>query len=447
MENASKTENVSKAMKMEKIQKSNSWVFSIFPLFFATIFTLVGVFLLIVQGILPLVHWNQSRNWILTRCTILSASIQTHDGEDGDTYSPEIRYRYQWKEIHYEGTKFAWDNMSYSSRTAVQEWMAPYPVGAQTICHVNPDKPEEAVLLNSFPMNVFFAAPIGLFFAAVGIAIGYYGPMWIRQRGEKLQKMKLAGNRSTMRAVLDQRETSETYDSNIAPSQAIVAEEQFPVSPTVPHETDQANEPLVIQPKMGRWAILVGILLFGLFWNGMITIFLVSFFGNGGRPPVLMLLFFSPFVLVGLGLIGAAIYTFLGLFNPKPVVVCSDRWLYAGSEFELSWMMKGNVSRIRRLTIFLEGLETVTYQQGTSTRTESNTFYSVTIAELTDPAKIAESYQVVQIPENTMHTFTAASNKIEWQIRFAGEIPWWPDVADTFPINILPPLPYRKEVS
>lgn len=440
-------ENTTKTTKIEKIEKKKLWLISIFPIFFGAIFTIVGVSLLIFLGILPVVQWSQARNWVQTRCTILSASIQTHDGDDGDTYSPEVRYRYQWKEINYEGTKFAFDNMSYGDRAAVQKWMEPFPVGAQSVCFVNPGKPEEAVLLKSFPMSVLFTAPIGLVFALIGLAVGWFGPRWIKRHGENLDKMTVASPRANMQAVLERRDNSGAYGSTIVAGQDSSDEDELPESSTVPHETGEANEPVVMQPKMGRWAMLVGILLFGLFWNGMITIFLFSFFGKGGGPPGLMLLFFVPFVLIGLGLIGAAIYNFLALFNPKPVVVCSDRWLYAGSEFELSWMMKGNVSRIRKLTIFLEGLETVTYQQGTSTRTESNPFYSEAIVELADLAKIAEGYQVVKIPENTMHTFTAASNKIEWQIRFAGEIPWWPDVADTFTITILPPLPYRKEVS
>jgi hypothetical protein len=440
-------ENATRSMEIEKVEKKKLWLISIFPIFFGAIFTIVGVSLLIFLGILPVVQWSKARNWVQTRCTILSASIQTHDGDDGDTYSPEVRYRYQWKEINYEGTKFAFDNMSYGDRAAVQKWMAPFPVGAQSVCFVNPGKPEEAVLLKSFPMSVLFTAPIGLVFALIGLTVGYMGPLWMNRYGEKLQKMKLGNDRSTMQPIAGRTLPSRAYKSPQDSSQVRSIEDELPVSSTVPHETGEANEPLVMQPKMGRWAIWIGFLLFGLFWNGMLTTFLFSFFVNGGKPPVLMLIFFVPFVLVGLGLIGAAIYYFLGLFNPKPVVVCSDRWLYAGSEFELSWMMKGNISRIRKLTIFLEGLETVTYQQGTSTQTESNTFYSVTIAELTDSDQIAESYHVVQIPENTMHTFMAASNKIEWQIRFAGEIPWWPDVADTFAITILPPLPYRKEVS
>ncbi len=91
-------------------------------------------------------------------------------------------------------------------------------------------------------------------------------------------------------------------------------------------------------------------------------------------PPIFMVLFLTPFVLIGIGLMVAVVYTFLGLFNPKPVLVCSDRWLYAGSEFELSWMMQGNVSRIKKLTVYVEGTESVTYRQGTSTRTESKLF-------------------------------------------------------------------------
>lgn len=221
---------------------------------------------------------------------------------------------------------------------------------------------------------------------------------------------------------------------------------EIPISTVVPHETGDANEPLIIQPSSGRWVALVAMLFICGFWNGIVSVFLYNMFDQKGGMQIFMVLFLTPFVLIGLGLMVAVVYSFLALFNPQPVLVCSDRWLYAGSEFELSWMMKGNSAKVRKLTVFLEGTESVTYRQGTSTRTESNVFYSIAVAEVTDPAQIAEGYHLVTIPENSMHTFDAANNKIQWQVRFAGEIPWWPDVTDTFPITILPPLPYRKDV-
>ena len=44
----------------------------------------------------------------------------------------------------------------------------------------------------------------------------------------------------------------------------------------------------------------------------------------------------------------------------------------------------------------------------------------------------------IVIPRDTMHSFTADSNKIIWEIKVEGEIARWPDVGQNFPIEICP---------
>ena len=59
---------------------------------------------------------------------------------------------------------------------------------------------------------------------------------------------------------------------------------------------------------------LIGITIFALFWNGIVSLFLFSDTGVSGS------LFMSPFVLIGLGAIAWTVYCFLALFNPRPVL-------------------------------------------------------------------------------------------------------------------------------
>jgi hypothetical protein len=43
-----------------------------------------------------------------------------------------------------------------------------------------------------------------------------------------------------------------------------------------------------------------------------------------------------------------------------------------------------------------------------------------------------------QVPANTMHSWFASHNSVEWRIRLRGEIPFFPDVNDEFPVLVLP---------
>ncbi len=46
-------------------------------------------------------------------------------------------------------------------------------------------------------------------------------------------------------------------------------------------------------------------------------------------------------------ILAGAVHSFLQLFNPKTVAVCSHSYLQPGSEFEISWLQKGMRRRLR----------------------------------------------------------------------------------------------------
>ena len=46
-----------------------------------------------------------------------------------------------------------------------------------------------------------------------------------------------------------------------------------------------------------------------------------------------------------------------------------------------------------------------------------------------------------------MPTFDAPNNDIEWCLKLRGDIPFWPDVAEEFPITVYPPTSDDSEHS
>ncbi len=57
------------------------------------------------------------------------------------------------------------------------------------------------------------------------------------------------------------------------------------------------------------------------------------------------------------------VYTFLGLFNPKPTVVCSDQYIYPGSEIELAGCFKDQPTHLSS-AFDLRGNRIGSYRQG-----------------------------------------------------------------------------------
>ncbi len=207
---------------------------------------------------------------------------------------------------------------------------------------------------------------------------------------------------------------------------------------TCPIESGEPDEPLVIQAAESRVAVAVGLWIAGICWTGIVVLIGLAIVQNKNWFPMVIL---SVFFLVGIALMVFAFYSTLQIFNPRPILACSQRDLYPGSEFELSWMFRGDAKKIKHLEIVLEGIEKVSYRQGTSTRTEEKPFFRQKIVDIPTPEAIAQGFELVSIPLATMHSFKSSNNAFTWQIRVLGKIAFWPDIRDRFEIVLLAPKP------
>jgi hypothetical protein len=200
------------------------------------------------------------------------------------------------------------------------------------------------------------------------------------------------------------------------------------------------EEPLVLEPQVSPIGKLLGALFFAVFWNGIVSVFVFQAWKSWehGQPDWFLTLFLVPFVLVGLAVIGAVGYFGLSLANPRPRLTVEKATPRLGDELRLSWLFTGRASRIRHLRIFLEGREEATYQRGTDTHTDREVFATHTLVDTSNDWEIPGSTAAVKIPDETMHSFAAANNKIVWEIKVEGEIDRWPDVGQNFPINVRP---------
>jgi hypothetical protein len=206
-----------------------------------------------------------------------------------------------------------------------------------------------------------------------------------------------------------------------------------------PIEHVEDDAPVVAHSTDSRYAIAVIVSLFGL----VFTLVAGGIMSQGiMRRQWMAIICPGVFLLVGLAADVLAVYLILRCFNPMPVLVFSDRNVYAGSEFEVSWMFRGSSRSIHQLKLTLIGTEKVSYRQGTSTRTEESTFFSEVVFDSEDPDQIAKGFCLVKIPDEGMHSFKSADNEILWVIGMHGSIRRWPDVTETFPVQVLvPPLP------
>jgi hypothetical protein len=349
---------------------------------------------------LPMLRIHSAADWQTVPCKILRSQVVEHKGDKQDTYSIAISYAYDFGAIHYVGTRYDfWTNSSsnYDYRREIVDRLHP---GAKTVCYVNPEQPGEAVIGRGFGPDVWLGW-IPVLFIAAGMAVVIFA-------------------------------------RRIAQSTPVVSD--LPVGET------RSGDSIILkdaQSPLTQFLIIGGI---ALFWNGLISIKVREAFFQPhptglDRFNQLLLI---PFILVGIALIVCVFYQLLVLFNPRPQMILSNAALALGESSEVRWSFTGNYSRIRRLTIFVEGREEATYpnprptRRGPQTTTETNIFARIRVADLTRQADIGAGRGIFAIPPDTMHSFSAANNKTIWSIILHGEISHWPDVKNQFKLNVAP---------
>ncbi|HUP43527.1 MAG TPA: DUF3592 domain-containing protein [Thermoanaerobaculia bacterium] len=382
-----------------------------------------GIFLLAGLGFsavfaVPLWRNLQARSWPEAPCEVLESRVASHAGDDGDTYSVEVRYRYRVDGRDHVSERydfFPGSTSGYEGKARVVERLPP---GTRTVCYVDPADPTEAVLDRSFTAEYLFGL-LPLAFVGVGA-----GGIVLTLVGARRGKARRAAGRP------------EWLPEPSGEPAAKAAGARHGLS--VPSAGDAA--PLVLEAKMSPLGRLVGTTLVALFWNGIVGVFLWQLWQGWreGSFDGCVAVFLVPFVLVGVLLLAGIPYQVLALFNPRPRLVLTPGRLELGGSAELSWRFRGWPGRIRRLRLTLEGVEEASWSGGKSRRTARETFASYDLLDTRLPIEIAGGSIQVWAPPETMHTFEAADNRVLWTLKLHGEIRLWPDVSEEIRVVVGP---------
>lgn len=138
----------------------------------------MGVFLALAGLLFTWVLWRAftlaetTRAWVETPCLIVSSRVQSERPSPNSNlaHRAEIRYAYEFAGKTWTGTRIKRVDSATGHEERVRAVVAEYPAGRRTVCHVNPARPEEAVLRHGtraalysiwFPL-LFVAGGIGM---------------------------------------------------------------------------------------------------------------------------------------------------------------------------------------------------------------------------------------------------------------------------------------------
>lgn len=437
--------NAAKAISSSPAKRGTPWGCL---LIFGLIFVTVACGGLVAMIGVPLFKSIQVQRWEERIALVLKSEVVTNRDDDGSVYRPEISFEYEYQGKKYRSSNWSTGFASSSFKGAAQSVVDRFPVGSEHPCFVNPDDPSQAVLDRSFQKSNLFAL-----FMLVFLIVGG-GLMWVAFRVLTAQwrQRREASNKSVEQTGFASKSTSTSSFSKITSRIGVKdefdrdngendgdddddSESDEDIEDDVDAPWHGLDGPQKLIPTVTRLTAFLGVLFIALFWNGISwTIFLSVLF----KQEWFAIAFLLIFVGIGAIMIYAAVHQFLKLFNPTVSVALSNGAVCPGESVDLAWELVGRVSRIRELRVSIIGEEVVTYIRGTNTTTDRKVFQRIPIASVSSDEEKRFGSASITIPPNTIHSFSAPNNKIEWSVEVHGEIAWWPDIRETMRFAVRP---------
>ena len=382
-------------------------------LFLSAAFVIGGCYTLYSFGLRQVYRLLDAQDWQPTRCVIVASAVEARRGDHGPLFRVAISYTYEFAGKAHRGDRYDfWDEFYSSGRTGKEAVVKRYSVGKEATCYVDPELPSEAVVHRGFSSKIFFGM-IPLVFIVMGSGGVAYAIL--------ARKKIFAGPEST----------------NWLPDAA-----QRKNRGATSH-VEESSLPVELKPSQSRWGRLIGMIFFSAFWNGCISILVVTVVKghiNGAVNWIqwIQTIFVIPFALIGLVSLGIVAYMFLKLLNPLPTLKLSNSTAKLGDELQLHWKFSGNVQPIRRLQLVLKAQEEARYTVGTDTQSDRETFIELSLVDTTEKREMPSGSVSFTIPANSMHSFDAPHNKVLWSLQVHGELARWPDIDHEFPLVVLP---------
>lgn len=389
---------------------------------------------LLVSGVAA-PEWRINHEFRESRATILAKGLARTTVADPPatvvtSWRPCLRVRY----IANGNVLESWSNgpsaESTPDREAALRRLAAWKLGDETTCWYDPSAPRSVVLQRGYSWWLWL---LSLLLPGALVLIGGSGLVrglrsWGKSEEHRAASVGL----------------SELLDPLAQPALAA------PGYPAVPVWDDLVNSPGTIlryrlpieSPE--SWT-LVGFGLFALLWNAVVIVLAVGAGLDllGGKIDWWLFALLVPFLGVGIG--GIVLFVrslvFATAIGPTQLEI-SDHPLLPGRRYDVL-LAQGGTGTIRSLSLSLELEEQATFRQGTDTRTEHVVVWSHTVAVFEGvsaaPHARFEARMVVEIPPESMHSFTSAHNAVRWRLVVRGVPERWPAFTRIFPVVVFPP--------
>jgi hypothetical protein len=350
----------------------------------------------------PAIRILDARDWPSVPCKVLSSRVQTHRGSKSTTYRVDILYAYSIDGREHRASRYRFVGGASSGYDGKARVVAQYPPGAERVCYVNPKDARDAVLDRGFSPVMFFGL-IPVVFLTIGL-VGLSAAF--RKRHESTDSPA---------ASLGSAAESGTHDA-------------------------VDTSPSHLKPNSSPMAKFIGGLIFSLFWNGIVSVFVlqaIQMWRSGSGEKWFLSVFLIPFVLVGAGMIAFTIHSFFGLFSPRANLRLSQTSVAAGQTVELTWEFTGRIDKLRELHLQLVARRERDEGSGKNRRTRRDVIYTGEIAHYTNSNDIRSGTVLCPIPVDQPPTDVDGANRVLWHVRLRAKVDFGADLSDDYPITVV----------
>ncbi len=387
-----------------------------FLVFFGLMFLLPGLAISWFFGVRPILKVLEARDWEEAPARVLESEVRTHRGSDSTTYSIQISYTYEWGGQTFQSDRYDFWSGSSSGYQSKARVVRQYPRGHEFMAFVNPSNPSESVINREFRWAYAIIAGFSSLFVLVGGGVLALGLRERRKENGPVSGLYASGGGASIESPSDANNWMPLLD------------------------TPDARGKVTLKNRSSPIAAAIGLFIFALIWNGFLSVFLVNIWKSWqeGKAEIFMILFLTPFLLVGLAVIVFFFYTVLASFNPRVSLALATGNPRMGETVGLEWNLTGAVHRLRTFTIRLEGVERATTSSGNSSHTHENVFFRSDVVSIKGMRALSAGTGSIALPAQMMHSFDMVRNKVVWRLVVHGGIDFWPDLRGSFPFTALP---------
>lgn len=282
---------------------------------FSLVFLTGGILALWGMSLGPGWDWMRAHAWVETPAVIESAELEHGRDSDGDTtYSVGVLYYYEFNRQRHAGTKYGFrkgkTNVGVNGMRKTVSYLKSHP---RTTCWVNPEAPSEAVLDRTLPGGFF----TGILFSLPFLTVGIVGTFWMSAGPWSMRAFRARRNRQVAELVRD-------------------GELAWPGGGPV--DVFAPGDRVVVFSRDSSLASAATLTALNLFWNGIVGVFIsiVVVEWMGGKREWFLMLFLTPFVLIGALMFYGALQAWRAVFCKRFVAVVSPLPGFEGCTVQVS---------------------------------------------------------------------------------------------------------------